>query len=44
MITTVEPDGGFKLVEEEGGHELHEEDLSTLALSLARGEARRGSP
>jgi hypothetical protein len=44
MITTVERDSGFGPVEEQGGHELHREDLSTLVLLLACGEARRGSP
>jgi hypothetical protein len=43
MVSTVEHDGCFGPVEEEGGCELHGEDLLTLALLLARAEARRGS-
>jgi hypothetical protein len=43
MVSTVERDGCFGPVEEEGGCELHGEDLSTLVLLLARVEARRGS-
>jgi hypothetical protein len=44
MVTTIERDGHFGLVKEKGGHELHGEDLLTLVLALAHGEARRGSP
>jgi hypothetical protein len=40
----VEHDGGLGPVEEEGGYELHGEDLSMLALSLACGEVCQGSP
>jgi hypothetical protein len=40
MVITVEHDGGLRPVKEERGRELYEEDLSTLTLSLARGEAR----
>jgi hypothetical protein len=43
VIITVERDGGLRPVKEEGGCELHGEDFSMLALSLTRGEARRGS-
>jgi hypothetical protein len=44
MVITIERDGGPRPVEEEGGCKLYGEDLSTLALSLARGKACRGLP
>jgi hypothetical protein len=44
MVITIKRDSGPRPVEEEGGCKLYGEDLSTLALSLARGEACRGPP
>jgi hypothetical protein len=38
MVTTVERNGRFGPVEEQGGHKLYGEDLLTLSLALARGE------
>jgi hypothetical protein len=44
MVITIEGDSRFGLVEEEGGRQLHGEDLLTLSLPLARGVTRQGSP
>jgi hypothetical protein len=44
MIITVERDGHFRLVKEEGSHELNREDLSMLLFVLARGKTHRGFP
>jgi hypothetical protein len=44
MVITIEGDSRFGPVEEEGGRQLHGEDLLTLSLPLARGVMCRGSP
>jgi hypothetical protein len=40
MVITIESDGNVKLVKEEGGRQLHGEDLSTFQLVLACRETR----
>jgi hypothetical protein len=44
MVITVKSDGHLGPVKEEGGCQLHGENLSTLPLALACRETRRGSP
>jgi predicted ABC-class ATPase len=43
VVITVKSDGHLRPIKEEGGHELHGEDLSTFLLKLPCQEARRGS-
>jgi hypothetical protein len=44
MVITVESDGHLGPVKEEGGCQLHGENLSMLPLTLAHRQTHRGSP